>query len=91
MKALTWKALFASMNPSPVFEGVAMFAEGLAIDRDESCSNGVRDDALSKRAANERSRAKEADFSSKRSATCSASQPTRIASKRDAQSVRMFG
>jgi hypothetical protein len=91
MKALTWKALFASMNPSPVFEGVAMFAEGMAISGDESHSYGPCVRALSKRAGNERSRAKEADFSSKRSAACCASQPTRIASKRNAQSVRMSG
>jgi hypothetical protein len=27
MKASTWKAVFAAMNPSPVFEAVAQFAE----------------------------------------------------------------
>jgi hypothetical protein len=84
MKALTWKAVFASMNPSPLFEAVAMFGEGLALD-------GADDSALPKRPANERSHAKEADRSSKRSATCCASQTTRIASKRDAQSIRMCG
>ena len=38
MSALTWKAVFASLNPSPVFEVVAAFAEGLAMDDDESPS-----------------------------------------------------
>jgi hypothetical protein len=38
MKALTWKAVFASLNPSPVFEAVAAFAEELAMNSDESCS-----------------------------------------------------
>jgi hypothetical protein len=38
MKALTWKAVFASLNPSPVFEVVAMVAEGLAMNADESRS-----------------------------------------------------
>jgi hypothetical protein len=36
MKALTWKEVFASMNPSPVFEALAIFAEDLAIKGDES-------------------------------------------------------
>jgi hypothetical protein len=27
MKATTWKAVFASMSPSPVFEAIAEFAE----------------------------------------------------------------
>jgi hypothetical protein len=34
MKALTWKEVFASTNPSPVFEALAMFAEDLAIKGD---------------------------------------------------------
>ena len=34
MKALTWKNLFATLNPSPVFEAVAIFAEGLAMNSD---------------------------------------------------------
>jgi hypothetical protein len=38
MKALTWKAVFASLNPSPVFEVVAIVAEGLAMNADESRS-----------------------------------------------------
>jgi len=38
MKALTWKAMFASLNPSPVFEVVAILAEGLAMNGDESRS-----------------------------------------------------
>ncbi len=94
MKSLTWKSIFASMNPSPVFEAVAMFGEGLAMNGDESGSNEIdrADDSLvPKRPTNERSHAKQADLSSKRSATCCASQPTRIASQRDAQSVRMCG
>jgi hypothetical protein len=33
MKAVMWKAIFASLNPSPVFESVAMFAEALTIGR----------------------------------------------------------
>jgi hypothetical protein len=32
MKALTWKAVFATLNPSPVFEVVAIFGEELAIN-----------------------------------------------------------
>lgn len=31
MKALMWKDVFASLNPSPVFEVVATLAEELAI------------------------------------------------------------
>ena len=87
MKALTWKAMFASMNPSPVFEVVAMFGERLAIDGDESCSNELAasgDSAIPKRRANDRSLAKEADLSSRRLATWGASRPTR-----NALSVRM--
>ena len=38
MKALTWKEVFASMNPSPVFEALAMLAEGLAIKSETPCS-----------------------------------------------------
>jgi hypothetical protein len=33
MKATTWKAVFASMSPSPVFEAVAEFAELMADQR----------------------------------------------------------
>ena len=36
MKALKWKEVFASLNPSPVFEAVSMLAEGLAMNGDES-------------------------------------------------------
>jgi hypothetical protein len=44
MKTLTWKALFATLNPSPVFEAVAMLAEELAMtgkgrDRNKSIPN----------------------------------------------------
>ena len=38
MKALTWKEVFASMNPSPVFEALAMLAEDLAIKDDGGAS-----------------------------------------------------
>jgi hypothetical protein len=91
MKALTWKAVFASMNPSPVFEAVAMFGEALAINRDEYRANeidGPVDSAILKRLPNERPRCRDADLSSKRSATWSPSRPTRIATERNAQSVR---
>ena len=91
MRALTWKAVFASMNPSPVFEAVAMLGEELAIDGDECRANEIDvavDSAVLKRLSDERPRSREADLS-KRSATWSASQPTRIATKRNAQSVRM--
>ena len=30
MKTLTWKWVLAALNPSPLFEAVAAFAEGLA-------------------------------------------------------------
>ena len=92
MKALTWKAVFASMNPSPIFEAVAMFGEALAIKGDESRENeidGTVDSAVLKRLPSERPHSREADSSSKRSATWFASQPTRIATKRNARSVRM--
>jgi hypothetical protein len=32
MKAITWKAVFAAMSPSPLFEAVANFAE-LRVDQ----------------------------------------------------------
>jgi hypothetical protein len=52
MKALAWKAAFAALNPSPIFEAVAMFAEKLPM-KDEECSskeiNGAIDLALPKR------------------------------------------
>ncbi len=92
MKALTWKAVFASMNPSPVFETVAMFGEALAIKGDESRENEIDeavDSAILKRLPNERLNSREADSSSKRSAKWVASQPKRVATKRNAQSVRM--
>jgi hypothetical protein len=41
MKALTWKAVSATLNPSPVFEVIAMFAEGLAIRGEESRSKEI--------------------------------------------------
>jgi hypothetical protein len=62
MKALTWKAVFASLNPSPVFEVVAVWAEGLAMNGDRSRSKEIDcadDYAVPKRAANEQLRAKE--------------------------------
>jgi hypothetical protein len=94
MKAITWKAVFASMNPSPVFEAVAMLGEELAINGDELCANEIDeavDSAVLNRLSNERLRSREADPSSKRLATWSASQSTRIATKRNARSVRMRG
>jgi hypothetical protein len=33
MKAATWKAVFAAMSPSPVFEAVATFAEAMVDQR----------------------------------------------------------
>jgi hypothetical protein len=33
MKAATWKAVFAAMSPSPVFEAVAEFAEAMVDQR----------------------------------------------------------
>ena len=33
MEALTWKAVLATLNPSPVFEAVARFGEELAMNR----------------------------------------------------------
>jgi hypothetical protein len=92
MKTLTWKAVFSSMNPSPVFEAVAMFGEGLASNGNESCEieMDVAVDSLNlKRLTDERLHSREAALCSKRPATWSASQPTRIATKRNAQSVRM--
>ena len=91
MNALTWKAVFASLNPSPVFEAIAMFGEALAINDNESCSNELdgADSAVPKRKACERLPAREAHSSSRRSATWSASRPTRIGTNRNAQSVRM--
>jgi hypothetical protein len=43
IKSLTWKAVFASLNPSPVFEVVAMLAERLATNGDESRSRNIDD------------------------------------------------
>jgi hypothetical protein len=36
MRTLSQKALLAALNPSPVFEAVAIFAERLALNCDES-------------------------------------------------------
>jgi hypothetical protein len=33
MKTLTWKSMLATLNPSPIFEAVAAFAEELATRR----------------------------------------------------------
>ena len=52
MKGLAWKVAFAALNPSPIFEAVAMFAEKLPMKDDESNSkeiNGANDLALPKR------------------------------------------
>jgi hypothetical protein len=43
MKALTWKEVFASTNPSPVFEALAMLAEDLVIKGDESYQHEVQE------------------------------------------------
>jgi hypothetical protein len=47
-----WKAVFAALNPSPIFEAVAMFAEKLPM-KDGECSskeiNGASDLALPNR------------------------------------------
>jgi hypothetical protein len=40
MKATTWKAVFAAMNPSPVFETIAEFAE-LRADHRFNCAPGA--------------------------------------------------
>jgi hypothetical protein len=50
-----WKAVFASLNPSSVFEAVAILAEGLAMNCGEYCSEEIEaadDSAVSKREAN---------------------------------------
>ena len=39
MKTLTWKSIFAALNPSPLFEAVAAFAEGLATRDRQICPN----------------------------------------------------
>ena len=52
MKGLAWKVAFAALNPSPIFEPVAMFAEKLPMKDEESNSkeiNGANDLALPKR------------------------------------------
>jgi hypothetical protein len=52
MKGLAWKAAFAALNPSPIFEAVAMFAEKFPMKDDECSSkeiNGASDLALPKR------------------------------------------
>ena len=43
MKTLMWKDVFASLNPSPVFEVVAILAERLATNGDEFCSRNIDD------------------------------------------------
>ena len=42
MKALMWKAVFATLNPSPVFEAVAIFGEELAINGNGLPPNEIR-------------------------------------------------
>ena len=39
MKTLTWKSMLAALNPSPLFEAVAAFAEGLATRDKQICPN----------------------------------------------------
>ena len=56
MKALMWKTVLASLNPSPVFEAVAVLAEGLAINSSESIQlelDGADDSAVPKRETKE--------------------------------------
>jgi hypothetical protein len=43
MKATTWKAVFATMNPSPVFETIAEFAELRADHRPTALSEQIDD------------------------------------------------
>lgn len=38
MKTLTWKSMLAALNPSPLFEAVAAFAEELATRDSQICS-----------------------------------------------------
>ena len=37
MKTLTWKSMLAALNPSPLFEAVAAFAEELATRDRQIC------------------------------------------------------
>ena len=41
MRTLSSKTLLAALNPSPVFEAVAIFAERLALNSDESRPNEI--------------------------------------------------
>jgi hypothetical protein len=43
MKALTWKAVLAALNPSPVFAAIAMFAAELAMTDNEFVGNKSTD------------------------------------------------
>jgi hypothetical protein len=38
MKTLTWKTILAALNPSPLFEAVAAFAEERATKDRQTCS-----------------------------------------------------
>jgi hypothetical protein len=38
MKTLTWKTILATLNPSPLFEAVAAFAEERATRDRQTCS-----------------------------------------------------
>ena len=38
MKILTWKTILAALNPSPLFEAVAAFAEERATRYRQTCS-----------------------------------------------------
>ena len=42
MKALMWKAVFATLNPSPVFEAVAILGEELGINGNGFPPNEIR-------------------------------------------------
>ena len=39
METLTWKSMLAALNPSPLFEAVAAFAEELATRDRQICPN----------------------------------------------------
>lgn len=39
MTTLTWKSMFAALNPSPLFEAIAAFAEDLATRDRQICPN----------------------------------------------------
>ena len=57
MRTLTWKAVIKTLNPSPVFEAVAMFAEELATNdsrfgQNKSAITRRRDDHVTEISSN---------------------------------------